>query len=119
MEIAEIALEREEIARRQDEASRLRMAKMQPRFPPKVPLTEEEEVEERRLTCLRALERRGLMPPGPRPLFNMFATEEHLALLGSKVRAKMGHTRQASSGKLEVGQLSRGASRGSARQLLV
>ena len=119
MEIAEIALEREEIARRQDEASRLRMAKMQPRFPPKVPLTEEEEVEERRLTCLRALERRGLAPPGPRPLFNMFATEEHLALLGSKVRAKMGHTRQASSGKLEVGQLSRGASRGSARQLLV
>jgi hypothetical protein len=70
-----------------------------------------------RLACLRALERRGLAPPGPRPLFNMFATEEHLALLGSKVRAKMGHTRQASSGKLEL-ELSRQSSRGSQRQLL-
>jgi hypothetical protein len=47
----------------------------------------------------------------------MFATEEHLALLGSKVRAKMGHTRQASSGKLEL-ELSRQSSRGSQRQLL-
>ena len=73
----------------------------------------------RRLACLRALEKRGLAPAGPRPLFYMFATEEHLALLGSKVRAKMGHTRQASSGKLLLEtELAHQPSRGSQRQLL-
>ena len=72
-----------------------------------------------RLACLRALEKRGLAPAGPRPLFYMFATEEHLALLGSKVRAKMGHTRQASSGKLLLEtELAHQPSRGSQRQLL-
>ena len=59
------------------------------------------------------------VPPGPRPLFTLFATEEELSLLGSKVRAKMGlDKRQASSGRLDVelsggqpsGTLSRGRS---------
>ena len=111
----------EEIARRLDEDAerrRVRLAKMKPPPPPKV-LTEEEEAEERRLACLLALEKRGLVPPGPRPLFTLFATEEELALLGSKVRAKMGlDKRQASSGRLDVelsggqpsGTLSRGRS---------
>ena len=111
----------EEIARRLDEDAerrRVRLAKMRPPPPPKV-LTEEEEAEERRLACLLALEKRGLVPPGPRPLFTLFATEEELALLGSKVRAKMGlDKRQASSGRLDVelsggqpsGTLSRGRS---------
>ena len=111
----------EEIARRLDEDAerrRVRLAKMRPPPPPKV-LTEEEEAEERRLACLLALEKRGLVPPGPRPLFTLFATEEELSLLGSKVRAKMGlDKRQASSGRLDVelsggqpsGSLSRGRS---------
>ena len=45
-----------------------------------------------RSSCLLSLERRGVVHPGPRPLFKMFVSEDQLALLESKVRAKMDET---------------------------
>ena len=98
------------------EGRRVRMAKMKPHFPPRESRTKEDdeamETETRRRSCLLALERRGLVPPGPRPLFKMFVSEEDLTFLGAKVRAKM-NSRSAMGSRGTMKMSSRGSSRGS------